>query len=138
MPDTAVEPVQRVIDTDWRQIVASLQLSGLTRTLAQHCELRHLGESECVLRLAPMHAHLQMKPAPDKLQQSLCDYFGRPMILRFELAQNETDTPAAVAGREKQLRQEAALASIEQDLFVRDVMSSLDASLVESSIKPIA
>lgn len=125
-------------DIDWHQIVSALPLSGLARTLAQHCELRRVGEADCLLRLAPGHSHLQMKPAPDKLQQALSDYFGRPLLLRFELASNETDTPAVAAGRERQERQERAIASIEQDAFVRDVIESFDASLVESSIKPIA
>lgn len=125
-------------DIDWHQIVLALPLSGLARTLAQHCELRRVGESDCLLRLAPAHSHLQMKPALDKLQQVLSDYFRRPLMLRFELASNETDTPAVAAGRERQERQGRAIASIEQDVFVRDVIESFDASLVESSIKPIA
>jgi DNA polymerase-3 subunit gamma/tau len=78
-----------------------------------------------------------MKPALDKLQQALSDYFGRPLMLRFELASNEADTPAVAAGRDRQERQERAIASVEQDPFVRDVIESFDASLVESSIKPI-
>ncbi|MGV0976073.1 MAG: DNA polymerase III subunit gamma/tau [Azonexus sp.] len=122
---------------DWHEIVASLQLNGLARELAQHCELRELGETDCVLRLAPAHGHLQMKPAPDKLQQALREHFGRPVVLRFELAQTEADTPAATVGRERRERQEQAIASIEQDSFVRDVIEGFDASLVESTIKPI-
>jgi DNA polymerase-3 subunit gamma/tau len=118
-------------------MIAALQVNGLARELAQHCELRELGESACVLRLAPAHAHLQMKPAPERLQQALGDYLGRRVNLRIELAQTEADTPAATAGREKRERQERAIASIEQDSFVRDVIESFDASLVESSIKPI-
>jgi DNA polymerase-3 subunit gamma/tau len=122
---------------DWREIVAALQVNGLARELAQHCELRELGEGDCVLRLAPAHAHLQMKPAPDKLQQALRDHFGRPLVLRFELAQTEADTPAATVGRERRERQSQAIAAIEQDSFVRDVIEGFDASLVESTIKPI-
>jgi len=122
---------------EWHEIVAALQLNGLARELAQHCELRELGETECVLRLAPAHGHLQMKPAPDKLQQALREHLGRPVVLRFELAQTETDTPAATVGRERRERQEQAIASIEQDSFVRDVIEGFDASLVESTIKPI-
>jgi len=124
-------------DGHWGEIVSELQLNGLARELAQHCELRELNETDCVLRLAPAHAHLQMKPAPDKLRQALSDYLGRPVALRFELAQTEADTPAATVGRERRERQEQAIASIEQDSFVRDVIESCDASLVESSIKPI-
>jgi DNA polymerase-3 subunit gamma/tau len=123
--------------SEWHEIVAALQLNGLARELAQHCELRQLGETECVLRLAPAHGHLQMKPAPDKLQQALREHLGRPVALRFELAQTETDTPAATVGRERRERQEQAIASIEQDSFVRDVIEGFDASLVESTIKPI-
>lgn len=122
-------------DLGWRQIVSSLPLSGLARTLALHCELRHISESECLLRLAPSHVHLQMKPAPDKLQQALSEHFGRRLLVRFELAQNEADTPADLAGREKQGRQDAAIASIEKDGFVRELIDSFDATVLESSIK---
>ena len=125
-------------DADWHQIVASLPLSGLARELAQNCELRKLGEAECLLRLPPSQAHLQMKPGPDKLQQALSEYFGRALKVRFELAQNELDTPAETVGRQRQERQDSAVASIARDTFIRDAIESLDASVVESSIKPIA
>ena len=133
---TSEDPVA-LADGHWGEIVAELQLNGLVRELAQHCELRELNDADCVLRLAPAHAHLQMKPAPDKLRQALSDNLGRTVALRFELAQTEADTPAATVGRERRERQEQAIASIEQDSFVRDVIESCDASLVESSIKPI-
>lgn len=123
---------------DWHAIVAALGLSGLPRELAQNCELRHLRENECALRLSPANAHLQMKPSQDKLQSALSEYFGRPMQVRIELAQNQTETPAAVAGRQRQERAEQASSAIEQDSFVRDVIDTLDASVLESSIKPIA
>jgi DNA polymerase-3 subunit gamma/tau len=131
------DSLQGVPSNRWHEMIAALQVNGLARELAQHCELRELGESACVLRLAPAHAHLQMKPAPERLQQALCDPLGRRVNLRIELAQTEADTPAASAGREKRERQERAIASIEQDSFVRDVIESFDALLVESSIKPI-
>ena len=141
-PMAAVQSVARrplsSEDADWHQIVASLPLSGLAKELAQNCELRQLGEVECLLRLPPSQAHLQMKPGPDKLQQALSEYFGRGMKVRFELAQNELDTPAETVGRQRQERQDHAVAAITQDTFIRDAIESLDASIVESSIKPIA
>lgn len=123
---------------DWHEIVAALGLSGLPRELAQNCELRHIRDNECALRLSPANAHLQMKPSQDKLQSALSEYFARPMQVRIELAQNQTETPAAVAGRQRQERAEQASSAIEQDSFVRDVIDTLDASVLESSIKPIA
>ncbi|MDD2744345.1 MAG: DNA polymerase III subunit gamma/tau [Rhodocyclaceae bacterium] len=123
---------------DWHLMVAELHLTGLARELAQHCELRELSESHCLLRLAPAHGHLQMKPSPEKLQQALVEYLGRPIVLRFEMAKIETDTPAATAGRERQERLAHAVSSVEQDAFVRDAIDLFDASLIDSSIKPIA
>jgi DNA polymerase-3 subunit gamma/tau len=122
---------------EWRDIVAALHLNGLARELAQHCELKEISESDCVLRLAPVHGHLQMKPAPERLQQALSSYLERPVAVRIELAPTEGDTPAVAVERERREQQEEAVASIEKDAFVRDVIESFDASLVESSIKPI-
>jgi DNA polymerase-3 subunit gamma/tau len=125
-------------DDAWAELIAALHLTGLARELAQHCELRELGEDRCTLRLAPEHAHLQMKPAPERLEQALAEHLGRRLVLKIELAQVEADTPAASAVRERRESQARAIAAIEQDSFVRDVIDGFDASLVENSIKPIA
>jgi len=125
------------VSTDWHTILTALKLGGMARELAQHCELRALDGVQIALRLSPTHRHLQMKPAQDKLQQSLADYFGRPMQLRIELAEVESDTPAVTAQRDRRELQDRAVAAIEQDGFVREVIESFDATLIESSIKPV-
>jgi len=122
---------------DWHQLLPELKLSGMARELAQHCELRLLADGLILLRLAPMHRHLQMKPAQDKLQQALSEHFARPLVLRIEVADTEAATPAATAQRAREVQQERAVAAIEQDGFVRDVIEMFDAQLVETSIKPI-
>lgn len=128
------EPPER---GQWLDVVQELQLSGMARELAQHCELRELAGNSCLLRLSPAHRHLQMKPAQDKLQQALSEHVGRPVSLRIELAEVESATPAAAVAKDRRERQDAAVAAIEQDPFVRDVIDTFDASLIESSIKPL-
>ncbi|MBS1191038.1 MAG: polymerase subunit gamma and tau [Rhodocyclaceae bacterium] len=125
-------------DVDWHVLVGQLQVGGMARELAHHCQLRSFSGDALLLRLAPAHRHLQMKPAQDKVQQALSDHFGRPVSLKIELAEVEGDTPAATVQRGRRERQESAIAAIEQDPFVRDVIETFDASLLESSIKPIA
>ena len=44
--------------------------------------------------------------------------------------------PAAIADRERQQRQERAVAGIEGDPFVRELVENFDARVIESSIKP--
>ena len=131
------EPLPAIGDVDWHSILAALKLGGMARELAQHCELRGIDGVQLALRLSPTHRHLQMKPAQDKLQQSLSEYFGRPLQLRIELAEVESATPAATAQRDRRELQDRAVAAIEQDGFVREVIEMFDATLIESSIKPV-
>jgi DNA polymerase-3 subunit gamma/tau len=123
--------------TSWHDILGALKIGGMARELAQHCELRDLGPTRIVLQLSTAHRHLLMKPAQDKLQQSLSEYFARPLQLVIDLAEGSGDTPAAAAQRYRRERMDRAIASVEQDGFVREVIDMFDATLVESSIKPI-
>jgi len=122
---------------DWHEILAALKLGGMARELGQHCELRGIDAEQVTLRLPPTHRHLQMKPAQDKLQQSLSEYFGRPVQVRIEIAEVQSDTPAVAAQRDRRARQDRAVEAIEQDGFVQEVIESFDATLIESSIKPV-
>jgi len=131
------EPMPALREDDWHGILAALKLGGMARELAQHCELRGMDGLQIALRLSPTHRHLQMKPAQDKLQQSLSEHFGRPLQLRIELAEVESATPAATAQRDRRELQDRAVAAIEQDGFVREVIEMFDATLIESSIKPV-
>ena len=122
---------------DWSTILGALKLGGMARELGQHCQLRRLEGAHVLLHLSPTHRHLLLKPAQDKLQSSLAEYFGRPLQLSIELHETVGDTPAATAQRRKHQQQERAVAAIEQDGFVREVIDVFDATLIESSIKPV-
>ena len=125
-------------DDDWHALVARLPLSGLSKQLAQHCELAKMEEGHVALRLPPAHKSLLNTKAPqDKLQEALQAHLGRPVRLSIVLAEAEGETPAERSRNEKRERQEKAVASIEGDPFVRDVMDIFDASIDESTIKPV-
>jgi DNA polymerase-3 subunit gamma/tau len=130
-PATAARP------TDWHGIVAGLALSGLARQLAQHCELAEVSESAVNLRLAPAHKHLLGRLQQDKLQAELQSWYQRPLKLNIVLADAEGETPAERQRGEQRGRQERAIAAIEQDGFVRDVVDMFDATIDEASIKPV-
>ena len=78
-----------------------------------------------------------MKPAQDKLQQALSEYLARPVQLAIELEEIAGNTPAAAAQQRRAERQERAVAAVEQDEFVRGAIDLFDATLIESSIKPV-
>ncbi len=137
-PEPAASATGEAYALPWSQIVAALNLSGLPRELAQNCELRTVDRNICVLRLPPAMAHLQMKPSQEKLQAALAEYFGHPLQLRIELAALESESPALANGRYRQEQAERATEAIQQDPFVREAISILDASVIQTSIKPIS
>lgn len=135
---TVSQPAEIVDESvDWHAILDTVKLGGMARELGQHCQLRCLERNRIVLCLSPTHRHLQLKPAQDKLQQVLSEYFGRPLQLSIELETVDGDTPAETVQRRRLAQQDLAIASVEQDSFVREVIDVFDATLIESSIKPV-
>jgi DNA polymerase-3 subunit gamma/tau len=122
---------------NWQDIIAQLKLGGMVRELAQHCELASMDDSAVVLRLAPTHRHLLNKALEEKLQAELRAFCGSALRLSIEVAEPVGETPAQRRRSEQQERHERAVAALEQDGFVRDVIDMFDATLNESSVKPI-
>ncbi len=137
VPPAVAAPVAAPVDEDWHALVARLPLNGMAKQLAQHCELSERTESAIRLRLSPVHKHLLGKPQQDKLQAELQAWHGRPLRLEIDVAEPASETPAARSRNVQRERQERAIASIEQDPFVRDVVDLFDASIDESTIKPV-
>ncbi len=124
-------------DSDWHAVAASLQLGGMARQLAQHCELAEVGATEITLRLPPAHQHLRGKAHQDRLQAELQRHYGRELKLTIVLAEATAATPAERSRQAQRKRQERAIAAIEQDGFVREVVEMFDATINEASIKPL-
>ena len=123
-------------DTDWRAIVGGLGLSGMARVLAEHCELLGRDGARIELRIAQAHQHLLDGPFQQRLKSALESHFGAPLRVSIQVADAAGGSPAAIADRDRQQRQEQAIAGIERDPFVRELVEGFDARVIESSIKP--
>ena len=120
-------------------MLGELGLSGFSRELAQHCELVGTEGDVFKLRLSHAHRHLLQinRTGPEKLQEALSAHFGRPLRVVVEVGEIATETPAQRNQAEKAERHAAALASLEQDPFVRELIERFDATLEEASVKPL-
>ncbi|TAJ19584.1 MAG: DNA polymerase III subunit gamma/tau [Rugosibacter sp.] len=125
-------------DDDWHTQVAKLSLTGMARQLAQHCDLTQLTDTAILLRLSPVHKHLLGTVQQDKLQTELQSHYGRKLRLEVEVAEPASMTPADRSRSTQRERQDRAIAAIEQDPFVREVVDLFDASIDESTIKSVA
>lgn len=140
--EPAIPPVPAAADagtsgSDWHGLVARMNLSGMARQLANHCDLACLDEEQAILHLPPAHKHLAAKSALEKLQAELRVVLDKQVRISLVLAEPGVETPAERSRTMQRERQEKAVASIEQDAFVREAIDLFDASIDESTIKPI-
>ena len=133
-PDVAATPV---FDGNWRMLVDRLKLSGMARMLAQNCALSEFDGQRMRLTLPPEHKHLGDSMYQEKLRTVLKEHFGKQLQLQIDIGGTAIVTPAQQIGQEKAERQAQAESSIHNDSFVRELMSSFDASIIPSSIKPV-
>jgi DNA polymerase-3 subunit gamma/tau len=122
---------------DWTQLLSRLKIGGMARMLAQHSALASWDGQVIKLEVPEMHKHLLEKPYRDKLHAALEEYFKRRVRLEFSLGQPTGQTPAEQADRAQQVRQAAAVQSIDRDPFVRDLVENFDARVVDESIRPL-
>ncbi|MEQ1591554.1 MAG: DNA polymerase III subunit gamma/tau [Thiobacillaceae bacterium] len=121
---------------DWLQIVADLKLGGMAKMLADHCELVSHDSGQVLLRVSEADKHLLDRAYQDKLIATLRERHGAGLHVKFEIGVAAVQTPQQVRSRERDARQAEAVAAIESDPFIRELVEHFDAKVVESTIKP--
>ena len=124
---------------DWRDVVRQLGLGGLVREFAQHCEWVSFADGVLVLRLSETHRHLldMNRAAVDRVQDMLGAGLGRTLKIRIDVGAIAGETPAQRDEVERQARHAIAVAALESDPFVRELIERFDATLVEATVKPL-
>ncbi|MDQ8022816.1 MAG: DNA polymerase III subunit gamma/tau [Moraxellaceae bacterium] len=124
--------------TDWHELIHRMRLGGMVRELAQNCELLRMSDSAMQLRLAPEHRHLAaMAINSQKLQEAVTQHFGRPVRVNIEIGAVQSETLAQRNDADKRQRHAEAVASLEADPFVQELIERFDATLIEASVKPL-
>jgi DNA polymerase-3 subunit gamma/tau len=136
-PVPAADSKKNRDDGGWQEVLNRLPLTGMARVLAQHCELVARDAGRVELRIAQAHQHLLDRMFQERLKAALEQHFGTQLRLAIQVVQSTGASPAALADRERQQRQEQAVAGIERDPFVRELVENFDARVIESSIKPV-
>jgi DNA polymerase-3 subunit gamma/tau len=122
---------------DWPAIVADLKLGGMARMLADQCELKSYDGSEMCLGLADAHKHLLDRIYQEKLEAALRQKFGAQLKVKFEIGAVSGQSPVEVRARAKAEKQAEAVAAIETDPFIRDLVEQFDARIDPASIQPL-
>jgi DNA polymerase-3 subunit gamma/tau len=123
-------------DWDWLAVVAGLRLGGMAKMLADHCELISQANDAVVLRVGEAHKHLLDLAYREKLMAALRDKYGPALDVRFEVGAAAEQTPQQVRTRIREARQRDAVAAIESDPFVRELVEQFGGQIDASSIQP--
>ena len=113
---------------DWPSIVSALRLAGAARQLAQHCELVALEPGHVAVAVQASHRYLADQASlREKLKAGLEAYLGGAIRLTLTEVAGSANTPAEIARRSDETRQQQAEASIGADPFVKDVIEQFGA-----------
>ena len=123
--------------SDWHDLVKQLKLTGMAKMLAQHSEADILTADTVALFVPEIHKHLLDKKYQNAIQTALDKHFGKSITLSFSIGSITGMTPVALQQLENEKKQAEAIAAIEKDPVVQDLVDSFDAKIIESSIKPI-
>jgi DNA polymerase-3 subunit gamma/tau len=96
----------------------------------------HEGD-QVLLRVGEAHKHLLDRAYQDKLVSTLRDRHGAALQVKFEIGAAAGQTPQQVRTRERDARQAEAVAAIESDPFIRELVEQFDARIDESTIRPL-
>ncbi|MEW6133253.1 MAG: DNA polymerase III subunit gamma/tau [Pseudomonadota bacterium] len=143
MPPSAQAPVrtqpvaQMQSSQDWPAIVADLKLGGMARMLADQCELKSFDGGTMQLGLPEAHKHLLDKIYQEKLEAALRQKFGAGLKVGIEVGASGEQSPVEVRARARAEKQAEAVAAIETDPFIRDLVEQFDARVDPASIQPL-
>jgi DNA polymerase-3 subunit gamma/tau len=135
-PPVAAAPVAVDTSMPWDALVQQLGVVGMTKQVAQHCEMTQLDATQITLSLPKAQEHLLGGTHQEKLKAALQQRFGAAFKVNFNLAQGSINSPVVIANREQQERQAQAVQEIQRDPFVKELVDTFGARVKESSIKP--
>ncbi|MES1952688.1 DNA polymerase III subunits gamma and tau [Salinisphaera sp. S4-8] len=137
-PEPEPEAASNMGADEWHTLVERLSLGGFAAQLAHNGICRRLDENQIVLALARSNEFLATPNNKDALQQALASEWApkeAPRVV-IEYVDEARDTPAQRIEEDAQARQQAAIASIENDPFVKQLRERLGAQLRAETIKP--
>lgn len=135
----ALSDVQRLLTpTVWPQFVEQLGLKGMARELAQHSAYQHVEDGLVVLNLPITHRQLLMPASEQRLAQAISERLGSPHRVRFDVVDQVGVTAAVLKKEAAEERLNSAVAAIESDPVVQELINVFDAKLIDGSIRPLA
>ena len=136
-PARAQVPVPDFTPANWAEILGALSLSGVAASLAANCQLDSANNRQCVLKLSENHASLWNKTYESRIAEALGQLYGQEIKVSIEVGATSVETPAQRAEREKQESLAQAVADLQGDQHVQQLIENFNGKLDPKSIAPL-
>jgi DNA polymerase III subunit gamma/tau len=120
---------------EWASVVQSLDLRGLTRQLADSCDLKSNAGGAWQLVVPADREHLNTQQVRTRLEAALREQYGRDLRLSVAVGQPARATPAELRRENESERMREARETIESDPNVKAMQAAFDATLEHDSIR---
>jgi DNA polymerase-3 subunit gamma/tau len=121
----------------WHAVLERLGLGGIVYNIASNTELRSADGGQLLFVLDPANASLYNSGHLDQIRQALEKHLGTGLNVSLEVEEVRGETPAQRRQRRQHERQLAAVASMEADPVLQDVINRFDGELDRASIIPV-
>jgi DNA polymerase-3 subunit gamma/tau len=122
---------------NWVEILEALSLSGVAASLAANCQLHSADDQQCTLKLSENHASLWNKTYEFRIAEALGQLYGHEIKVSIEVGAPSVETPAQLTEREKQQSFKQAVADIQGDRYVQQLIENFNGKLDPDSIAPL-
>lgn len=122
---------------DWFTLVDQLGLSGMTESLARSLSLEQVKGNRLVFHFTSEQETLLNDTHRKRIDDALAGYFNEPMSVEFCLGDQHKETPAAYRIRRAKERKAAALAQLQQDPIVLQLIETFGAVIDEASVEAL-
>jgi DNA polymerase-3 subunit gamma/tau len=138
-PGAADRPIglDELVTANWHQLLEQLGLGGIVYTIAINCVLRSREGSRLEFALDQANAALFNKGHVQQISSALEKHFDCALTVEIEPGEVEGETPAQRQARLNLERQQAAVATLEADPLLQDLITRFDGELDRSSITPV-
>jgi DNA polymerase-3 subunit gamma/tau len=136
-PARAANAGESLTPANWIALLATADMRGAARQLAEHCVVQRHADGKIDLVLAKDKAHLNTDQVRRRLEARLAEHLGQSLKLTVSVGKPPEPTPAEQRQANETQRMRQARESIEQDPTVRGFQTAFDAVVEADSIEPI-
>ena len=132
------EPLHVKVDniiSDWMQTIEDMNLGGMAKAFAIHCELKSSSAGQVHLAFSGQHEILHNADVERTIREALEKHQGEQVKLILEKTSEVTRSPAVQTKRHAEERQQKATQDITSDPLIETLSQTFGAEIIKGTIK---